>query len=274
LAFGSGEEDIGSVVAHNPSWEAVMNKTRIVVGSDGCPRSVAAVRWAAAEAQRRGVELRILTAYPRTPAAGADEPAAVVHDAAKHARAVAPDVEMSTHGIRGYAVPILLHAAEDAAMLVVGDRRAGRFPGIHAGSVCTQVATQARCCVAVVRGQSETETGPVVAGIGDDPEDAVLSRAFELAALRGTSVVAVTAGTDGRRPDTARLDVWRSKYPQVAAESEVVAGRPDKILIERSRGAQLVVVSPRRHGFEGVMLGSVGSHLLDRAECPVLIARG
>jgi nucleotide-binding universal stress UspA family protein len=126
----------------------------------------------------------------------------------------------------------------------------------------------------VVRGQSETQTGPIVAGIGDDPEDAVLSRAFELAALRGAPIVAVTAKTDGREPAMAGLDVWRSKYPQVAAESEVIAGRPDKVLVERSRGAQIVVVSPRRHGFEGVMLGSVGSRLLDRAECPVLIARG
>jgi nucleotide-binding universal stress UspA family protein len=251
-----------------------MNKTRILVGADGSAGSVAAVRWAAAEAERRGVELRILTAYHGKPGGRTDDPGAVVHDAVSHARAAAPGVEVSTMGVQGYATPILLHAAEDAAMLVVGDRRAGRFPGLHAGSVCKQVATRARCCVVVVRGRSDSDRGPVVAGIDDDPEDVVLGRAFEAAALRRAPVVAVTAKTGGRESSAASLDVWRSKYPQIAAETEVVPGRPDKVLVERSRGAQLVVVSPRRHGYEGVMLGSVGSRLLDEAECPVLIARG
>jgi nucleotide-binding universal stress UspA family protein len=251
-----------------------MDRTRIVVGADGSASSVAAVRWAAAEAKRRDVELRILTAYPRTPSAGEDEPAAVVHDAAAHARAAAPDVAMITMGMHGYAVPILLHAAEDAAMLVVGERRAGRFPGLHAGSVRTQVATQAKCCVVVVRGRSGADAGPVIAGIDDEPADTVLRRAFEMAALRGVPVVTVTAKTDGREPVVPGLDVWRGKYPQVAVESEVISGRPDKVLVQRSRDAQLVVVAPRRHGYEGVMLGSVGSRLLDRSDCPVFIARG
>jgi nucleotide-binding universal stress UspA family protein len=56
-------------------------------------------------------------------------------------------------------------------------------------------------------------------------------------------------------------------------EREYAAGRPDKVLVQRCQEAQLVVVGPRRHGFEGVMLGAVGSELLRRAACPVLIAR-
>jgi nucleotide-binding universal stress UspA family protein len=251
-----------------------MNKTRIVVGSDGSAGSVAAVRWAATEALRRGAELRVLTAYHRKPTGGEDEPAAVVHDAVAHARSAAPDVEMSCLAMHGYAVPMLLHAAEEAAMLVLGDRRAGRFPGLPTGSVSNQVATQAQCCVVVVRGRFDADTGPVLAGVDEDPENAVLGRAFEEAALRGAPVLALTAQTGGRPLSMAGFDAWRGKYPQVTAESEVVAGRPDKVLVQRSRDAQLVVVSPRRHGYEGVMLGPVGSRLLERADCPVLIARG
>nr|WP_296069771.1 universal stress protein [uncultured Actinoplanes sp.] len=248
-----------------------MNKTRIVVGADGSPGSVAAVRWAAAEARRRKAELRVLTAYHRQPEGG--DAAAVVHDAIAHARSAAPDVEMRCLALHGYAVPILLHAAEEAAMLVLGDKRTGRFPGLPSGSVSSQVALQAQCCVTVVRGRSDAETGPVVAGVDDEPETAVLGRAFEEAALRGAPVVAVTAHTGNGNAHQFGLDAWRGKYPGVEAQSEVVTGRADKILVQRSREAQLVVVSPRRHGYQGVMLGAVGSRLLDEADCPVLIAR-
>jgi nucleotide-binding universal stress UspA family protein len=248
-----------------------MNKTRIVVGADGSAGSVAAVRWAAAEARRRKAELRVLTAYHRQPEGG--DAAAVVHDAIAHARSAAPDVEMRCLALQGYAVPMLLHAAEDAAMLVLGDKRTGRFPGLPSGSVSSQVALQAQCCVTVVRGRSDAETGPVVAGVDDEPESAVLGRAFEEAALRGAPVVAITAQSGNGRSEGPELDAWRGKYPGVEAQSEIVAGRADTILVQRSREAQLVVVSPRRHGYQGVMLGAVGSRLLDRADCPVLIAR-
>lgn len=54
---------------------------------------------------------------------------------------------------------------------------------------------------------------------------------------------------------------------------ETAAGRPDKVLEHRSRQARLVAVGPRRHGYEGVLLGPVGTRLVERADCPVLIAR-
>jgi nucleotide-binding universal stress UspA family protein len=249
-----------------------MNKTRIVVGTDGSAGSVAAVRWAAAEARRRNAELRVLTAYHRQPEG--DGAAAVVREAIIHARSAAPDVELRCLALHGYAVPMLLHAAEEAAMLVLGDKRAGRFPGLPSGSVNSQVALQAQCCVTVVRGRSDAETGPVVAGVDDEPETAVLGRAFEEAALRGASVVAITAHNGNGRSEAPGLDLWRGKYPGIEAQSEVVTGRADKILVQRSREAQLIVVSPRRHGYQGVMLGAVGSRLLEQADCPVLIARG
>jgi nucleotide-binding universal stress UspA family protein len=77
-----------------------------------------------------------------------------------------------------------------------------------------------------------------------------------------------------RRSDLdSQLGPWRAKYPEVPAERELVAGRPDRVLVRRSRQAQLVVVGPRRHGFDVVLLGSVGTRLVERADCPVRIAR-
>lgn len=276
-------------------------KTRIVVGVDGSAGSTAAVRWAAAEAQRRKVELRVLTAYqrqhpglhftagPRTQRVAEQEANAVVHAAVTEARSIAPDVEVRAVALAGYAVPVLLHAAEEAALLVVGCRGEGGIPGMPSGSVSSQVATHAKASVVVVRGRRGADTGPVVVGIDESSTAApVIGHAFEAAALRSAPVVAITVQTNGRSPAgsaqhtaeevlgtdlNSQLGPWREKYPEVPAEREVLNGRPEKVLVQRSRQAQLIVVGPRRHGFEGVLLGSVGSRLVERADCPVLIAR-
>src|SRR5919202_2507591 len=128
-------------------------KTRIVVGVDGSAGSVLAVRWAATEARLRDAELRVVAAYHRQPSglhvtAGrqahpvADENAsAVVHEAVTEARSNAPDVEVRGVALPGYAVPVLLHAAEEAALLVVGARGEGGLPGQPFGTVGSQVAT-------------------------------------------------------------------------------------------------------------------------------------
>jgi nucleotide-binding universal stress UspA family protein len=171
-------------------------------------------------------------------------------------------------------------------MLVVGDRGGGHLPGLSVGSVSNQVATRAKSTVAVVRGRPATATGPVVAAIGDDPDaDLVLGWAFEEAALRGAEVLAVTArtGRDRSSHPTAeealgtdldsRLDPWRRKFPGVRARREIVAGRPERVLVQSCEQAQLVVVGPRRHGYQGVLLGAIGTRLLHRAACPVLVVR-
>jgi nucleotide-binding universal stress UspA family protein len=245
-----------------------MEKTRIVVGANGSAASVVAVRWAATEAQLRGAELRVVVTYHRGHA-GEAETAGIVHDAVVHARAAAPGVDVTGVAVPGYAVPVLLKAGEGAALLVVGERGGG----VLAGAVGSQVATQARCSVVVVRGRADRASGPVVVCVDDDTAaEPVLRRAFEEAALHGAEILAVTAGRGGTADDS-RLDPWRERYRSVPAQREYVSGKPGKVLVESCREARLAVVGPRRHGYEGVMLGNVGSRLLHGAGCPVLIAR-
>lgn len=61
---------------------------------------------------------------------------------------------------------------------------------------------------------------------------------------------------------------------QVAKSVEVVEGHASKVLVERSRHAELLVVGSRgRGGFDGMTLGSVSGHCAEHAHCSVMVVR-
>lgn len=58
----------------------------------------------------------------------------------------------------------------------------------------------------------------------------------------------------------------------VEIERRVVEGAPGGVLVEESRGADLLVVGSRGHGgFAGLLLGSVSQQVAHHAACPVVI---
>jgi nucleotide-binding universal stress UspA family protein len=64
------------------------------------------------------------------------------------------------------------------------------------------------------------------------------------------------------------------RTPAVDVRTSFEEGSPAKVLIERSKGADLLVVGSRGHGgFAGMLLGSVSQHLVGHAECPVVVVR-
>ena len=77
--------------------------------------------------------------------------------------------------------------------------------------------------------------------------------------------------------ETALDETLRAEIPatdSVEIKRRVVEGRPAAVLIDESKGADLLVVGSRGHGgFTGLLLGSVSQQCAQHAACPVVIVR-
>lgn len=63
--------------------------------------------------------------------------------------------------------------------------------------------------------------------------------------------------------------------PPVAIVLRVVDGHPTPVLVDASKGAELLVVGDRGYGgFAGLLLGSIGEQCVRRASCSVVVVRG
>jgi nucleotide-binding universal stress UspA family protein len=138
---------------------------RIVVGVDGSRGSDRALRWAVAEAERRGALLHIVVAawyggmwsiYAPLPATElADSATPILTKAVDEARALAPDVVIRQDIVVDPPAKALIDATSGASLLVVGSRGRGGFAGLLLGSVSQQCISHARCPVVVVPSGSE-----------------------------------------------------------------------------------------------------------------------
>ena len=73
--------------------------------------------------------------------------------------------------------------------------------------------------------------------------------------------------------DEAVADL-RSTYSSLDITAKVMRGHPAPLLVEASKGADLLVVGSRGHGeFAGMLIGSVSEFCATNAHCPVLIHR-
>jgi len=135
---------------------------RIVVGVDGSESSKRALRWAAAMARASGstldavmaweVPVSVAIAYlPRDVDLGRDTENILTEAVDEVFENNRPQwVHPVVHC--GNPAHILLEAAKDAQLLVVGSRGHGGFYGLLLGSVSAAVAEHAGCPVLVVHG--------------------------------------------------------------------------------------------------------------------------
>ena len=134
---------------------------RIVVGVDGSSSSLAALEWAAHQAELTGSMLEVVTAWEWPMTYGAPfavpteyDPAAdaqrEVDAAVETARAGHRKVEIRATVAEGHPAPVLVKASHGAALLVVGSRGHGEFAGMLLGSVSEHCVTNAACPVLVL----------------------------------------------------------------------------------------------------------------------------
>lgn len=280
----------------------------VVVGVDGSPSAERAVAWAAAEAARRGVALRAVTAFgwpseQRARQVVIGEPyrdqllaeaRRRLEEAAAIAGKAAPGLEVTTQVEVGSPITALGSEARGAQLVVLGDRGLGGLAGLVLGSVAVGLAAHAASPVVIVRGERTAAEGTVVVGIDGSPvSEAALAFAFDAASAREADLVAVhawwpTAVDKSLGPmmdweavaveETAvlaeRLAGWGQKYPDVTVRRETVRDTPARALVRASRDAQLVVVGSRGRGnAAGLVLGSVSHGVLHASHCPVAIVR-
>ncbi|WP_199509879.1 universal stress protein [Nucisporomicrobium flavum] len=285
-----------------------MARNDIVVGTDGTMAGAAAVRWAAAEAARRNVLLRIVHCFDwdydssrqgcsSGSADAARQLADAVTSAALHqARAVAPGIWLEADALIGDAASHLVEVSDTVALVVVGSRSRGGLAGLLLGSVSRRVAVHASCPVVVVRGREDLGDGPVAAGVDLSARgELVLQQAYETAEALGSELRVVHSCTPAVTPwvgtvpaaapayfdddgERERLHTvvgpWQDKFPQVSTTLTMSHQPAAGALAAASRQARLLVVGSHGHGtVAGTLLGSTSLSLLHHADCPVLVVR-
>lgn len=227
-----------------------MNKSvpTIVVGVDGSTSALQATRWAAREAARRTLALRVVQAcvppgisHP-TSLAVQEEYLDALHRQSRHwareavalARTEAPGLDVVDVFRVGHPAEVLIEESAGARMVVLGSRGFGGFPELRAGSVAVAVAEHARCPVVVVRGSTADDPppagGPVLVGVdGSAASDAAVDFAFETAASRGAELIALHGWND------VIFDEGWTRVP-LAADRRVIAEEHLRLLDERLAG--------------------------------------
>ncbi|SEH02439.1 Nucleotide-binding universal stress protein, UspA family [Nonomuraea solani] len=270
--------------------------SQIVVGVDGSAPANAAVEWAAADAGRRGLDLRLVHVCEQWQhSEGTEYCVGALEAAADRAHEHTDGVKVTTDLRTGNVVDDLIGESATADSLVLGSRGLGGFTGMVLGSVSIAVAGHAAGPVVVVRASGLAEHGRVVVGYdGSEHARAAMEYAVEQARSRKTELHVVTAwqvpsfspyavAYSGlieqvmrEEPQRARalVEPWRTSNPDLVLTDEQPCEHPVAALIKAAETADLVVVGSRGlGGFASALLGSIGHAVLHHATCPVAVVK-
>lgn len=282
---------------------------RILVGIDGGEGGRAALRHATEQARRSGADMWLVHVIDLAIATGVFYPygysglADQIREAgtgilARAEKAVAEHIgaDRVTTTLRdGGVAAELVHAAADAAMVVLGDERHLSLARVVTGSVTGKVASRAPVPVVVVptAWTAVSDTHRVVVAVADcDASTELVARALREAAARdGELVVAhawevpavyyeTTLGqldaagweADARRRLAKTVERARRLVPYAVGTEvriEIHRGQAAQALTQASRGADLLVVARRGRAFPLRRLGGTGHALMRESACPV-----
>ncbi|MFB7223575.1 universal stress protein [Streptomyces sp. NPDC056227] len=283
----------------------------VTVGLDGSPESLAAAHWAADEAERRNLTLRLLHAWPMLVPEPTHIPSEIdqnywakrlVHNARAELQARHPGLSIVGNLVANDAQDALLQAATESEMLVLGSRGLEPVASYFLGDISMPVVARAERPVVLVRAEereeepspaSGTAGGVVVALKLHGPCDDVLEFAFHTAAARGVPLRAVHGrsvplhayvpwGVDHTITDEIAqeskkhlgqaLRPWREKFPGVEVADRIGLESPAETVVRAAEGAALLVLGRRKHHPAlAPRLGPVAHAALHHARCPVAV---
>jgi nucleotide-binding universal stress UspA family protein len=288
--------------------EAIAERRRqggpVLVGVDPVRSSFAALRWAAAEATRTAVSLRLVTALSTSlslPGMAEDLHRGLV----AKARGLAVD-QSTCLVVPGTPSAVLLaQARQDVSLTVVGRRPFGATEHLFVGHTSTEVAAGSPVPLVVVP-EDSFQPGPGLApvllcleprntffseSLLEDPARHVLGFAFERAALAGVPLVVISvhedAPADRRIPWAGspasgrsvgaldqRLAGWHRLWPGVELVLREYASErgPDHLLTQAAANAQLVVLGRHSAGQDSApRLGRTARVVVSRSSRPVAV---
>lgn len=277
----------------------------VTVGLDGSAESLAAAHWAADEAERRELALRLTHAWillsPLTP----DSPTAddqnywarrIVHDAHAELARDHPRLTIVEDLVADEAETALLDAAARSRMLVLGSRGLDRVASFFLGDIGSHTIARAERPVVLMRaaGRTDGRRRHVVVGLSlHGPQDNLLEFAYVTAFTRDVPLHAV----HGRKPDRAHtaargtesdvaqvfteqarreldevLRPWREKFPRVRVIDEVRLESPAQAVVRAASDSDLLMLGRRKHPPAlGPRLGPVVQAAVHHAGCPVAV---
>ncbi|MGW5781650.1 universal stress protein [Streptomyces sp. NPDC003863] len=280
----------------------------VTVGLDGSPESMAAAHWAAAEAERRKLTLRLVHAWPMLAPDPTRIPSEIdqnywakrlVHHAQAELEARHPGLLIVGNLIADDAQNALLQAASESVLTVLGSRGLTPAESYFLGSIGMAVVARATRPVVLVRREAREPEPPsaparvVVALKLHAPYDDLLAFAFDAATARGAPLHVVHGrslpihahtpwGVDPhvtseitedaeRRLETV-LGSWREKFPDLELTNAVRLESPAEAVVRAAEGAGLLVVGRRGHRPAlAPHLGPVVQAALHHARCPVAV---
>ncbi|MCX4673683.1 universal stress protein [Streptomyces sp. NBC_01381] len=274
----------------------------VIVGVDRSARSRTAASWAAREAVRRGLPLKVVHVSALSPDELAELwpyrpvplPGGVVAElAGRH-----PELDIEGVRLTGPTTRSLLDLSTSSDLLILGTRGADGFAGLALGSTALGAAEACRCPVILVPSglalrRAESRPEVVTLGINArEPVEAAVDFVFDAAMranvrLRALHAWALPTPAAAWMPfplpekDRARwedeeerlladaLRPWREKYPRVRVLQDVVLHSPSDALVRASARAELIVV-----GRHGTKLGPAANALVHHTQRPVAVVPG